>query len=420
MRFSGKKLLMLGTSVASVDIVKYARENGAYVIVTDYLSTEKSAAKQIADETAMVSTIDIDAVYELAKEKEVDGIFCGVSEANLVTVQAVCERLNLPCYFTADQWNILQNKKAFKKSCIDNGISTPKEYLLTDHDIRFPVIVKPAVGSSSKGISICHNRYELTKAVKIAEGISASKKCVIEEYIEKDEVMVFYTIANGEVALSAMCDRYMKHFDNSTTQLPIGYRYPSKHLKTYLSNFDWKVRNYIKNIGIKNGLLAFQAFIDKESFIPFDPTYRLDGTITYHFVEHENGLNAMKQLVNYSLLGTMGDEKQIIAKENPWFSSVCFELPVLLRKGVITRIEGIETLDYLKSIGDIICYNSLKKVGDHLSENWHFTQMLCRVLISAESVDKVRQVVSKINQHLKVFDENGNRMDWKMDESCIT
>lgn len=78
-KFDGKRLLELGTNVSSVDIVQYARKEGAYVIVADYLDKSKSEAKQYADESALISTLDIDALCELAAEKDIDCVFSGVS-----------------------------------------------------------------------------------------------------------------------------------------------------------------------------------------------------------------------------------------------------------------------------------------------------------------------------------------------------
>lgn len=37
-----KKLLMLGTSKASCEMIEYAKSQGIYTIVTDYLAPEKS------------------------------------------------------------------------------------------------------------------------------------------------------------------------------------------------------------------------------------------------------------------------------------------------------------------------------------------------------------------------------------------
>ena len=43
-KFIGKKLLLLGTNVATCDIANYAKSQGAYIIVTDKQPIEKSAA----------------------------------------------------------------------------------------------------------------------------------------------------------------------------------------------------------------------------------------------------------------------------------------------------------------------------------------------------------------------------------------
>ena len=65
-KFSGKKLLLLGTNGGTTDMVNYARSQGAYVIVTDNLPPEKSAAKLIADEAWPVDTADVDTLEKLA------------------------------------------------------------------------------------------------------------------------------------------------------------------------------------------------------------------------------------------------------------------------------------------------------------------------------------------------------------------
>ena len=68
-KFVGKKLLLLGTSVGTCDMVNYAKSQGAYVIVTDNLPPEKSAAKLIADEAWPVSTADVDYPGETCHSK---------------------------------------------------------------------------------------------------------------------------------------------------------------------------------------------------------------------------------------------------------------------------------------------------------------------------------------------------------------
>ena len=84
-----KKFLILGTSVGSVDIVKYAKSKGVYTYVADYLVKDESAAKQVCDEDVMISTGDIDALTSFAREHLVNAVFAGVSEFNIESARKV-------------------------------------------------------------------------------------------------------------------------------------------------------------------------------------------------------------------------------------------------------------------------------------------------------------------------------------------
>ena len=126
---NGKKLLILGGTSASYDLVRNAKEMGIYTIVTD--PNETGVSKEIADETAFVSTADIEALVKLAKEKQVDGVFCGPSEFNLRNVIRVCADSGLPCYTTMDVWDKCANKDVFKSYCREYGVDCTPEYDIT-------------------------------------------------------------------------------------------------------------------------------------------------------------------------------------------------------------------------------------------------------------------------------------------------
>ena len=82
--FNGKTLLVLGSNVGSVEIVHYARAHGAHTIVADYFEPEKSAAKLVADEHALISTADVPQLEQLIKARHIDGVLAGISEFNLL------------------------------------------------------------------------------------------------------------------------------------------------------------------------------------------------------------------------------------------------------------------------------------------------------------------------------------------------
>ena len=127
-RFEGKTLFELGTTMGSVQMVQYAKDNGAYVIVADVDTPERSAAKRIADKTYMCDLKDIDGLIKIAEENDIDGVVTGASEAILQSSRIIAEKLNLPIYFTEELWNRFMRKDSFRSLCKKYGVTTPTTY----------------------------------------------------------------------------------------------------------------------------------------------------------------------------------------------------------------------------------------------------------------------------------------------------
>ena len=155
------KVLLLGTSLASIEIVQTAKEMGCYIIVTDNLDPEHSEAKKAADEYWMISTDNLDLLEKKCREERVNAVFAGVSEFNLDRVKELTGRLGLPCYIEAVTWKYARDKSAFKKKCREIGIPVVEEYSVSDPPlpeelavIEYPVVVKPVDGTGNKGLSV--------------------------------------------------------------------------------------------------------------------------------------------------------------------------------------------------------------------------------------------------------------------------
>ena len=90
---SVKKILMLGGAMQQIPAIKEAKEKGLYVITCDYLPD--NPGHQYADEYYNVSTTDKDAVLELAKACNIDGIVAYASDPAAPTAAYVAEKLGL-------------------------------------------------------------------------------------------------------------------------------------------------------------------------------------------------------------------------------------------------------------------------------------------------------------------------------------
>src|SRR5690606_11391257 len=112
-----------------VSLIKLAKSFGHYIITCDYLPN--NPGHKFSDEYHNVSTTNKEAVYELAKKLEIDGILAYASDPAAPTAAWVCEKLNLPTN-TFNAVNILSRKDLFRQTLIDNGFKTP-QFLTTNN-----------------------------------------------------------------------------------------------------------------------------------------------------------------------------------------------------------------------------------------------------------------------------------------------
>lgn len=405
-KFENKKLLVLaGKTVGTEDIINYAHEQGAYVIVTDYLPAEKSIGKRMADEAWDISTADVDTLYIKCLEAKVDGIYTGVHEFNIMRAIELCEKLHLPFYASREHWSLGTDKALFKKICDKYDLPCARSYNIDEKStINYPVIVKPVDASSGKGISICKNEKELDVAIKVALDESIKKEYIIEEYLYGDEFAVDYSIVNGESKLAIISDFYYNYDQEVTQPLPQIYIHPSRYIDEYMANVDGKVRNMLKCLGIKDGFFWLQGFKNHNGFFFFEPGFRPGGSAVWRWTKHFNDISCIEMLVNYSLTGEMGDD---VNKENPYYPSPCSTLSIVAKGGTIGKIIGYDEMSKLPSVISSECRF---EVGDTIKYNSALGQVALRFFIVEDSFDKLFETINNIQNSIRMEDVNGHNM----------
>ncbi|MBR6159706.1 MAG: hypothetical protein IKQ40_05335, partial [Lachnospiraceae bacterium] len=181
MDLKGKRLLILGGSRISCEIVRHARAMGVTTGVTDWYPIERCPAKAMADEAYFESTADTDAMEKLVKEKKFDGVITGFTDSVLPYYADICDRTGLPAYGTRQQFEIFIDKKKYKELMRQNDVPTIPEYTVNTEnfdestkDIIYPVIVKPSESSGARGITVCNTKEELKDAIGFAAETSES------------------------------------------------------------------------------------------------------------------------------------------------------------------------------------------------------------------------------------------------------
>ena len=407
MDLKGKKLLILGGASLSIDIVHAAREMGVYTIVTDWYDTKRSPAKLIADEYWNEEIFKPDLLAKLIKKHHIDGVITGFTDSYLLQYQRLCELSGLPCYATKEVFEITLDKALFKKLCMENDVPVIPQYNAADFDPTTisntnKIIIKPVDNSGSRGVIVCKTSEDFQRCLDFALSYSQKKEVIIEKYMDMDSWAASYTIQDGEISLSTLNDR-LEHKSSETAAITTAGIYPSKYLDLYLEKMDEKMKRMYKAMGVTNGVLSVQGFVDGENFYVMEMGYRLTGGQHYIFSKYENGISALDQLIHFAVTGRMADFN-IADKDNPIFKDLCLNLCILGKSDKIARIEGQE---YVENLPEAIHSAFLKQVGDQIGMDGTTSQKIANLHLVLNNREDMDRVIRDIQDKFHVYNSNG-------------
>ena len=416
----GKKLLVLGGTYASYDVVKTAKKMGVYTIAADYY--EHGAAKDIADEAVLISTTDIEGLSRFVKTREIDGVFCGPSELNIRNMIRLSEATGLPCYTSMEIWDRCAQKNSFKSYCRQYEIDTPEEYHIDPEmpeeeleKIDYPIIIKPVDGSSSVGVSVCMTKDDVIPAYFKAKEASITGKIVAEKYIDNEGKLfgARYFVQNGTAVPYLLIDTYIVDPVSKKSLISAFTATPSKYTEYYLSEMDFKVRNMIKGLGIETGAVFFQALPYKGKIYFHEMGYRLSGGMMYKLTEPLTGINDMKMMIRYALGGDCMTKEEAEKIDLTCHGKCGAQLMIPLKAGTVGRIDGLEEVKVYPGVTDFLQYYF---PGDTIQEKHIGTlqQHFGRFTIIADNEDRIEECVHKIQKRLFIYDTEDRIMNYMM------
>lgn len=401
-----EKLLMLGTSLASEEIVKYAKSQGVYTIVTDYLPPEQSTAKLIADEYWMDNTGELDILEKKCRDNGITAVMCGVSEFNLEMTMELCKRLGLQSYCTPEAWHYSRDKADFKAVCKELGAPVPEDYLLSDElteeeldRVKFPVVVKPVDLSGNRGITYCYNKEELIKAYRYAQSVTKEKsKIIVERMIHGKEWYSYYALAEGKI--SQICLNAMEAQPGELKNLYSVTTSVTENVKRFNEEIEPAIEKVLHRVGCREGIAWVQEMLDDDGkFYIIEMGYRLPGDMTDAAYPKLCGFDSIKWLTDYAR-GIRHSVRELPAMQSKAYEKCsCGYSLWTNRSGVLGEFVGF---DKLSEIPDVSFY-TVHHVGEHFGEH----RPLGVVSVFADSIDEFCEKIDTINQTVKILDENG-------------
>ena len=412
--FEGKKLLILGGNPETTPLVEIANSMGIKTIVSSGRHTD--AAKKVAWKSYDVDGMDVAGLISIARDEQVDGVLVGVADVLVPSYCKVCDALELPCYATQEIVDVFAFKDVFKATCERYGVHGIPEYYLDaemkreDLDkIQYPVMIKPVDNGGGVGMTVAYNESDLIEGVKKALEASNKKRFIVEKYMLCDDMGMYYTFKDGYCSASCIYDRYTTDEQPGLSRVCLGGTYPSKHLDEYFERMHENTVRMFKEIGIENGILMLSGFYEDGEFYVYDTGFRLQGEATHLLMKAIHGFDQREMLIRFALTGSEGnidlkkdDDTKLRGK---WASTLWF----LLRKGHISKIEGLDKISEDKRV---VANIQRLNEGDDVLPEWigNEKQVLTRMYLVCDSKRELAECLKEYQEKVKVYDENGNNM----------
>lgn len=302
-----KRILFLGGAPTQIPPLKYAREQGHYVITCDYLP--ENPGHKYADEYHNVSTTDKDAVLKLAEKLNIDGIVAYASDPAAPTAAYVAEKLGLPGN-PYESVEILARKDLFRAFLEEHGFNTPRSqsfYHLDDakkwlDEIGTPAFVKPVDSSGSKGVTNLQYKNHLEEAFRHALQFSREKKVVVEEMIVRKGYQIDSDIfmSQGEIAFWIWGDQHQDVFCHPYA--PVAISFPTvleKNIKIKAKN---EIEAILKKLGFETGAFNVEFVVDDKGevwVIEIGP--RNGGNLIPQVIKHISDVDMIAATVDESI-----------------------------------------------------------------------------------------------------------------------
>ena len=404
------KILVLAGGFDQIALIEELRSRGNTVYLADYF--ENPPAKQFADKHFQISTLDENAVYELAKREQVDLITTACTDQALMTVASVSEKLNLPCYISSKIARDVTNKAYMKKKFVEYDVPTANWNLLESESdfeklrtcqLNFPQIVKPCDCNSSKGVVKVENNEELKNAVRNAFQLSRSKKVIVEDFKPGEEVFIdVWKDEEGAKVLSVSGTSKIK--ENAENFTIYQSKYPIEMSDVLIDKIKSTAEKICEAFELHNCPLLIQAIISNDEFSVLEFSARMGGGSKYKLIEYMANVDIMKVYVNRVL----GNTSQIV---KPNWSSKLIELNyVYAYNGVFSELVGFDK--YLRT-GEIKELFQYKETGNKIEKRTTSSDRIVGFLIEASSVQELASLRRRIVDSVDVLNTEGKSMMYK-------
>jgi len=305
-----KKILFLGASPVQIPPIVYAKNHGYHVITCDNIPT--NPGHKYAHESFNISTTDKEAALKLATDQNIDAVVAYASDPSAPTAAYIGNKLGLTSN-PYDSVCILADKTRYREFLRKHGFNVPQfiyaaclENALTQIDtLSFPLMVKPADSSGSKGVRKINSVEELPTAFTYALEFSRSKLVIIEEHVKRKGYQIAGDafVVDGRIAFHCLAN---EHFNEACNlHVPIGESFPSIIDSSTQDRIIKEINRLLSLLNMNSGAINIDAIIDQNDAIYLmEIGPRNGGNRIPEVIKHSTDID----LIAYTIKSALGED----------------------------------------------------------------------------------------------------------------
>jgi len=322
------------------------RDLGARVVAVDRNAEAPGLA--LTDVAEVVDFRDVDAVAEVGRRHDVDGVMTFAADRAVPVVARVAELLGLPG-IRSETAHLMTNKIAMRRRLADAGVPQPRfaavrhvrEVRAAADAVGFPAVLKPADSAGQRGLFLVQSRDDLVRHLHAALVQSTEEEAILESYHGGLEVNGLMVARGGFVTVVTLSDR--RRPAGPGFGVAVAHVYPSTLFGDALEEVERVGRSTIHALGLSDGIAYPQVIWGEDGVARLiEVAARIPAGQMDLVARHGVGVDLIEVALRQALGQPVPDDLVEPRKQQPLAISFLTAEPGPLPTGRLVRVGGLD------------------------------------------------------------------------------
>ena len=249
---------------------------------------------------------------------------------------------------------------------------------------------------------------QLKEGYKNAVNFSASGRVLVEKFVPNEGIVVLYHMCGGKLNFCCIEDKYPVYYKDAGRYVVGMLVFESKHTERFRALYEEKIEKMLNSIGITEGPIWLEVFMDGDDFCFNEVGYRYGGSVTIWPVQYFAGVNEVASDIYYALTGKSKVNNFISIIPNTFNRKKNYCIySIHLHPGLISRVEGLQEI---LQMDNVVSIPVAMAIGTDVKHTGTVGQVYAFVHFVFNSKNELKQMINTIHDTLKVYGQDGKNL----------